>query len=333
MILAKPYLQDFGVIKEELEGVEYMSDEANTEPEFTFPEVIVTATPLPLTLNQIWGDIIKPFTAIAPINSAFIDATISWEDIGNGYTLDYNSNGILWRVNAAGIPHPDDLDKFYEQQEIIQGYSDNLAEEVNMFLGTPVVGNNVNLSSSGSENATDGSILDEVSDKWREFETWREREKYLNAVEMTKRSLEIFHGITPDHPEYEDILAVAVKEYLRIQEETPALLMGAQGPITKFVYISRATNGVVQYAGITNILARRAAEHLRTKGIPIRKLMSDLSARDAHAVEQALIEIHGLGSKGGTLMNKINSIAKSNPEYGILIQRGYDLLKSIGYGG
>ncbi len=188
------------------------------------------------------------------------------------------------------------------------------------------------LSSAGTENGIEGSILDKVLDKWREFETWRERQKYLNAVEMTKRSLEIFHGITPEHPEYEDILAVSVKEYLRIQEETPALLMGAQGPITKFVYVSRA-EGVVQYVGITNVFARRAAEHLRTKGIPIQRLMSDLGPRDARAVEQALIEIHGLGSSGGTLMNKINSIAKSNPEYGILIQRGYDLLKSIGYGG
>ncbi|WP_373665398.1 hypothetical protein SPSIL_002660 [Sporomusa silvacetica DSM 10669] len=100
-----------------------MSDEANTKPQFAFPEMIVK--PAPLTLNQIWGDIIKPFTAIAPTNSAFIDATINCEDIGNGYTLDYNSNGILWRVNAGGIPHPDDLEKFYEQQEIIQGYSES----------------------------------------------------------------------------------------------------------------------------------------------------------------------------------------------------------------
>lgn len=192
----------------------------------------------------------------------------------------------------------------------------------------------VKLSSARTENAFEGSILDKVSDKWREFETWREREKYLHAVEMTKRSLDIFHGITPDHPEYEDILAVSVKEYLRIQEETPSLLvMGAQGPITKYVYISRATSGVVQYAGITNVFARRAAEHLRTKGIDIEPLMSNLSPRDAHAVEQALIEIHGLGSRGGTLMNKINSIAKSNPEYGILVQRGYELLKLIDYGG
>ncbi|HWR44575.1 hypothetical protein, partial [Sporomusa sp.] len=46
----------------------------------------------------------------------------------------------------------------------------------------------VNLSSAGTENASDGSIFDKVSDKWREFETWREREKYLHAVEMTKLS-------------------------------------------------------------------------------------------------------------------------------------------------
>jgi len=145
MVLAKPYLQDFGVIKEEQEGGEYMSDEANTEP--TLPEVIVTATPLPsssaLTLNQIWGNIIKPFTAIAPTDSRFVDATISLEDIGNGYTLDYNPNGILWRINAAGIPHPDDLEKFYEQQEIHQAFSDNLAAKFSMIFGTPVVGNDV----------------------------------------------------------------------------------------------------------------------------------------------------------------------------------------------
>jgi hypothetical protein len=88
----------------------------------------------------------------------------------------------------------------------------------------------------------------------------------------------------------------------------------------------------VQYVGITNNLARRAADHLRTKGIQIEKLMGGLSRSDARAVEQALIEIHGLGTNGGTLLNRINSIAQSNPSYAYQVRRGYDLLRSIGYG-
>ncbi len=97
------------------------------------------------------------------------------------------------------------------------------------------------------------------------------------------------------------------------------------------VYISKAADGIVQYVGITNNIARRAAEHLSQKGIQIRELMGGLCRFDARAVEQALIEIHGLAKNGGTLLNKINSIAQSNPKYAEALQRGYDLLKSIGY--
>lgn len=89
--------------------------------------------------------------------------------------------------------------------------------------------------------------------------------------------------------------------------------------------------GVTQYVGITNNLARRAAEHLGTKGIKIEPLMQGLTRSDARAVEQALIEIHGLGKNGGTLLNRINSISPTNPTYGSQLRRGYDLLKSIGY--
>jgi uncharacterized protein RhaS with RHS repeats len=98
-----------------------------------------------------------------------------------------------------------------------------------------------------------------------------------------------------------------------------------------YVYISKNASGVVQYVGITNDLARRAAEHLSSKGIRIQPLMKGLSRSDARAVEQALIEIHGLMKNGGTLINKINSIAKSNPSYTKQLKRGYELLKSIGY--
>jgi RHS repeat-associated protein len=97
------------------------------------------------------------------------------------------------------------------------------------------------------------------------------------------------------------------------------------------VYRSVSAAGEVQYVGITNNLARRAAEQLADKGIQIEKLMGDLSRSDARAVEQALIEIHGLGRDGGTLINRINSIATSNPAYAGQIQRGYELLQSIGY--
>ena len=89
--------------------------------------------------------------------------------------------------------------------------------------------------------------------------------------------------------------------------------------------------GVTQYVGITNNLARREAEHLASKGINIEPLMQGLTRADARAVEQALIEVHGLGKNGGTLLNKINSIVKSNPSYASQLARGYELLKSIGY--
>jgi hypothetical protein len=97
------------------------------------------------------------------------------------------------------------------------------------------------------------------------------------------------------------------------------------------VYRSVNAAGEIQYVGMTNNLARRAAEHLTERGMQIEPLIEGLSRSDARAVEQALIEIHGLGRNGGTLLNKINSIARSNPTYSEQLQRGYDLLKTVGY--
>jgi RHS repeat-associated protein len=97
------------------------------------------------------------------------------------------------------------------------------------------------------------------------------------------------------------------------------------------VYQSINSAGEVQYVGITNNLARRAAEHLSSKGIQIQEGISDLSRSAARAVEQALIEIHGLGESGGTLLNKINSISTTNPKYVEGLQKGSDLLKKGGY--
>jgi hypothetical protein len=101
--------------------------------------------------------------------------------------------------------------------------------------------------------------------------------------------------------------------------------------VSNVVYRSIDSMGV-RYVGIANNLARRAAEHLATKGIHIEKLLGNLSRVEAKAVEQVLIEIHGLGKNGGTLLNKINSISKSNPEYANFLKMGEDLLQSIGYG-
>lgn len=97
------------------------------------------------------------------------------------------------------------------------------------------------------------------------------------------------------------------------------------------VYRSVTPDGYVQYVGITNNFARRQAEHLVRRGIPITTLMENLSATEAKAVEQALIEIHGLGKNGGALLNKINSIAATNPVYADQLKIGYALLESITY--
>jgi hypothetical protein len=98
-----------------------------------------------------------------------------------------------------------------------------------------------------------------------------------------------------------------------------------------WVYRSVNAAGRVNYAGITNNLARRAAQQLAEKGINIEPVLSNLTRAQARGVEQALIEIHGLGKEGGTLLNKINSIAQSNPDYARLLQVGYDLLRMAGY--
>jgi len=101
------------------------------------------------------------------------------------------------------------------------------------------------------------------------------------------------------------------------------------------VYVSIAEDGTTQYVGITDDLAARAGAHLREKGIEIEPVtgLQNISRTDARAVEQVLIEYNGLGRNGGLLLNKINSIADSNPIYSASLQRGLDLLKSINFPG
>jgi RHS repeat-associated protein len=86
-------------------------------------------------------------------------------------------------------------------------------------------------------------------------------------------------------------------------------------------------DGETVYVGITNNLARRAAEH----GEELVEIARGLTRIQARGVEQALIEQHGLAKNGGTLLNKINSIAQSNPKYSNAVQFGKQLLVSIGY--
>ena len=50
--------------------------------------------------------------------------------------------------------------------------------------------------------------------------------------------------------------------------------------------------------------------------IHLRTLETSPASDRARGVEQLLIEQHGFISEGGTLLNRINSIAKTNPIYG-----------------
>jgi hypothetical protein len=70
---------------------------------------------------------------LGPTNPAFIDAELSYQDIANGYVLEYNSNGILWRVNAAGVPHPDDLENYQEQLRVIESATDCMIKDFQSF--------------------------------------------------------------------------------------------------------------------------------------------------------------------------------------------------------
>jgi hypothetical protein len=98
------------------------------------------------------------------------------------------------------------------------------------------------------------------------------------------------------------------------------------------VYRAFDAAGNVIYTGITKSFPRRHAEHARQKGIRIIELVGDLTRDAARGVEQALIEIHRLGKDGGTLTNKINSIAATNPKYKDLTEQGLKSLKQLEIG-
>jgi len=101
------------------------------------------------------------------------------------------------------------------------------------------------------------------------------------------------------------------------------------------VYTSTAADGSTQYVGITDNLNARSAAHFSQKGIQIDAIpgLENISRSDSRAVEQVLIEYNGLGKNGGSLLNKINSIATSNPVYAASLTRGAAILKSVNYPG
>ncbi|HWR09902.1 hypothetical protein [Sporomusa sp.] len=157
-----------------------MSDESNIDevPDFPLPALEVTAPRF--TWNDTFGIKVKSISErifeyiLGPQNPAFIHATLNHQDIRNGYTLAYNPNGILWRVNAAGDPHPDDLYSFYQQQDIHQAYADNLSAKFTMIFGTPVAGSNAEVV---------GMRLSQVSSKAKNI-FGRETSEIMKASEL-----------------------------------------------------------------------------------------------------------------------------------------------------
>ena len=81
------------------------------------------------------------------------------------------------------------------------------------------------------------------------------------------------------------------------------------------VYISK-TDDVVTYVGRTNNISRRTAEHaLGKRGIVPQEVANKLTLKQARGLEQALINNFKMVKNGGTLLNKINSISRTNPIY------------------
>lgn len=112
----------------------------------------------------------------------------------------------------------------------------------------------------------------------------------------------------------------------------PVVPESIEKPVSVYRSFNQAT-GEVNYVGITNNFPRRSIEQLRQNGIQIEPIndLPPMCRSDARAVEKTLIELYKLGKDGGTLINRINSIAKANPQYADAIRRGGDILIEIGY--
>ena len=82
---------------------------------------------------------------------------------------------------------------------------------------------------------------------------------------------------------------------------------------TNSVYVAYHENKTLEYVGITNNFNRRRKEWEGTR--EAIEICSDLDRTSARYVEQAVIETFGMAKNGGTLSNKINSIARTNKKY------------------
>ncbi len=67
---------------------------------------------------------------LGPCNPAFVDATLSYQDMADGLHLETNPNGVLWRVNSAGIPTYQDLNNYFEQNRVIEATDNHTVEEI-----------------------------------------------------------------------------------------------------------------------------------------------------------------------------------------------------------
>lgn len=81
--------------------------------------------------------------------------------------------------------------------------------------------------------------------------------------------------------------------------------------------------------GITHNVARRQVEHGMKFASDALRQLGPLSIYDARSVEQALIEFYGLAKNGGSLTNKINSIARNSSDFAKRLRRGRVLLLRI----
>lgn len=89
----------------------------------------------------------------------------------------------------------------------------------------------------------------------------------------------------------------------------------------------------VQYIGQTGRFGKRAVEQAGRFVIERIPGLSSLTKGEARSVEQVLIEFHKLGKNGGSLLNKINSIARKNPIYARSMREGAEILRKVGYPG
>ncbi|HEY4587620.1 MAG TPA: RHS repeat-associated core domain-containing protein, partial [Thermoanaerobaculia bacterium] len=107
-------------------------------------------------------------------------------------------------------------------------------------------------------------------------------------------------------------------EYAELSAEDAALL--ARGEANVDVYYAVEETSGDCYFGITNNFGRRVAQHGERFRV-IENLNLQLTRNQARVVEQRLIEEGGGAiSQGGTLANRINSIAEGGPFWGLVLQ-------------